>query len=81
MPQKRSFSLFETNTGCDVEASKMLPQALDAQMMIVNQPGTNIPELAKELEGIAPDSLYFKEVTGDYTQSLTITAEMIQFDT
>ena len=57
----------------------MLPQALDAQKMIIYLPGTGILALAKEMEGIAPDSLYFKEVADDYMQSLTITAEMLQF--
>ena len=57
----------------------MLPQALHAQKMIIYLPGTGIPVLAKEMEGIAPDSLYFKEIADNYMQSLTITAEMIQF--
>ena len=57
----------------------MLPQALHAQKMIIYLPGTGIPELAKEMEGIAPDSLYFKKITDDYVQSLTITVEMILF--
>lgn len=66
--------------GCDdAEASGMLPEALDAEKMIIYQPGTGIPELAKELGEIASDSLYFKEVADEYMQSLTISAEMIMF--
>ena len=66
------------NSECDAE-EEMLPHALDAQKMIIYLPGSGIPELAIEVEGIAPDSLYFKEIADDYMQSLTITAEMIQF--
>lgn len=59
------FNFFENNSGyddmgCDdTEASGMLPEALDAEKMIIYQPGTGIPELAKELGEIASDSLYF----------------------
>ena len=77
-PKSGLLHFVETNSGCDAEA-EILPQALDARKMITYLPGSGIPELATEMEGIAPDSLYFKEIADDYMQSFTITAEMIQF--
>ena len=76
MPKSGLLHFIETNSGCDAEA-EILPQALDAWKMITYLPGSGIPELATEMEGIAPDSLYFKEIADDYMQSLTITVEMI----
>ena len=51
----------------------------EAQKMVIYEPGSEIPTLAQELEGMPPDSPYCREIIDEYMRSLTLTKELATY--